>query len=292
MAFMAVAKYFPIFFCSVRLKLLPAKDVLPFAATWSNLSVTGCESVIKSRWKNTGSNKPNMWPTKIIPMPSNLRSPFCARFSFRPTAVQRSIIKCWTITKAWVWCSKPKAIHLPTHSNPTMAIFPAASAKHTTTKPFHTTDAKTANLSSFSRPDFRPSFPVRRDKSSRSFPTPKTAFLVVSFSISWTSGWLGTTFLPMTGPIRSTPLFAELATSSTTFTKSSKLRPHSFLFLQAPAGRIQRLFRWHTEAICRPFWTRYRRFGSTLGINNLSHSHDFNYLANLWWRQYFNHNGL
>jgi hypothetical protein len=39
------------------------------------------------------------------------------------------------------------------------------------------------------------------------------------------SVWFETTFLPMTVPIRSTPLFAALASSSTIFTKSSKLLP-------------------------------------------------------------------
>jgi len=59
--------------------------------------------------------------------------------------------------------------------------------------------------------------------------------------------------------------------------------PNLFLFVtaQAPAGRIQRLFRWHTEAIRRPLRARYRRFGSPFGVDNLSHSHDFNHLANL-----------
>jgi hypothetical protein len=57
--------------------------------------------------------------------------------------------------------------------------------------------------------------------------------------------------------------------------------PHSVLFLQAPAGRIQRLFRWHTEAIRRPLRARYCRFGSPFRVDNLSHSHDFNHLANL-----------
>ena len=59
--------------------------------------------------------------------------------------------------------------------------------------------------------------------------------------------------------------------------------PNLFLFVtaQAPAGRIQRLFRWHTEAIRRPLRARYRRFGSPFRVDNLSHSHDFNHLANL-----------
>lgn len=59
--------------------------------------------------------------------------------------------------------------------------------------------------------------------------------------------------------------------------------PNLFLFVtvQAPAGRIQRLFRWHTEAIRRPLRARYCRFCSPFRVDNLSHSHDFNHLANL-----------
>ena len=81
-------------FLFVTAQASTGKDALPFAATWSNPFTASCARVTKSKWKNTDANKPNMWPTKKIPMPSNHRNRLYERFSFRPIAVLRRSIKC------------------------------------------------------------------------------------------------------------------------------------------------------------------------------------------------------
>ena len=92
MAFMAVAKYFPIFFCSLRPKPLPAKDVLPLSPP-----VEPIHHRLRESYKIEMEEYRRKQAEYVANKESDAEQPqdrLCARFSFRPIAVLRRSIKC------------------------------------------------------------------------------------------------------------------------------------------------------------------------------------------------------
>ena len=124
----------------------PAKAVSHSADISSNPSTTASAKSTRPKSSNINTNLRNTMPParrkSIWRSPKNLR---CVCSSSLPTPQPQQYIKSSMTTAAQALCSRLRATLSPTHSAPTTATTPPASARHSTTRPYPTSDARIEN---------------------------------------------------------------------------------------------------------------------------------------------------